>query len=525
MIQVIRTADITGCDETSFNRFVGELVWCEMARLNISACHLRRTEKTKAPDDGIDLQVLQGPQSDGWLPPGQSAWQFKSGACPSARELAGTTKARTKAPSKRRLGSKKVPEFQKPGVLEAVKQGHTYVFVAADDLGQKKTKDIETEFRNVHGSNAKVVVYGATQLVSWASELPGVAIAHFDCVGCLSRWISFGRWSSLPSTEATFYADTARTDLIGQIGAAIRGGERFVHLAGRAGDGKTRLALEACRAEDLAVRTLYLGQQSEFDSALINQASQIGMNAIFVVDECDDIEELRKRAECLPSGCSIMGIDHAPSDLATYGLPRLDDAPLAAMLRDRVPALAEDEAGRIVRRCGGSPKLVHFLADNKNTDWFALERSRGLDEWLQKTYPLEGNDEQRVMHAICLFSRLGRTRPHDDELSILSSWLSLDRDCVAHHLDALLAKGILSPRGFSVYPTPDVLANILARVSLGRFGSRGGYGSHPREMIAEIRDNGQLDWSHSFAVEEGNDVTPPLSNRRLDSTRRPPDLE
>jgi hypothetical protein len=58
-----------------------------------------------------------------------------------------------------------------------------------------------------------------------------------------------------------------------------------------------------------------------------------------------------------------------------------------------------------------------------------------------------------------------------------------------------------------------------------RIVTRGGYGSHPREMIAEIRDNGQLDWSHSFVVEEGNDVTPPLSNRRLDSTRRPTDLE
>ncbi|MGA7745164.1 MAG: hypothetical protein ACLP66_15345 [Polyangia bacterium] len=45
-----------------------------------------------------------------------------------------------------------------------------------------------------------------------------------------------------------------------------------------------------------------------------------------------------------------------------------------------------------------------------------------------------------------------------------------------------------------------------------------GYRSHPREVIAEIRDNGQLDWSHFFVVEEGNDVTPPLSNRRLDST-------
>ena len=55
--------------------------------------------------------------------------------------------------------------------------------------------------------------------------------------------------------------------------------------------------------------------------------------------------------------------------------------------------------------------------------------------------------------------------------------------------------------------------------------TRGGYRSHPREMIGEILDNGQLDWSHFFVVEEGYDVTLLLSNRRLDSTRRPTDLE
>ena len=33
--------------------------------------------------------------------------------------------------------------------------------------------------------------------------------------------------------------------------------------------------------------------------------------------------------------------------------------------------------------------------------------------------------------------------------------------------------------------------------------SRDGYRTHPREMIAEIRNNGQRDWSHSFVVETG----------------------
>jgi hypothetical protein len=35
-------------------------------------------------------------------------------------------------------------------------------------------------------------------------------------------------------------------------------------------------------------------------------------------------------------------------------------------------------------------------------------------------------------------------------------------------------------------------------------------------MTAEIRDNGQLDWSRFLVVEEGNGVTIPPSDRRLD---------
>jgi len=53
---------------------------------------------------------------------------------------------------------------------------------------------------------------------------------------------------------------------------------------------------------------------------------------------------------------------------------------------------------------------------------------------------------------------------------------------------------------------------------------RGGYRSYPREMTAGIRENGQFDWPRFLVVEEGNDVTSPLSSRRLDSTRRPTDL-
>ena len=53
---------------------------------------------------------------------------------------------------------------------------------------------------------------------------------------------------------------------------------------------------------------------------------------------------------------------------------------------------------------------------------------------------------------------------------------------------------------------------------------RGGYRTHPREMLDEIRDNGQLDWLPFHVVGEEDDITSSFSNCRLDSTLRPTDL-
>ncbi|MGB8297119.1 MAG: hypothetical protein WCG85_16950, partial [Polyangia bacterium] len=55
--------------------------------------------------------------------------------------------------------------------------------------------------------------------------------------------------------------------------------------------------------------------------------------------------------------------------------------------------------------------------------------------------------------------------------------------------------------------------SFLDSKGCGRSVARGGYRSYPREMIAEIRKNGQLDWPLFLVVEEDHDVTPPLSNR------------
>ena len=67
----------------------------------------------------------------------------------------------------------------------------------------------------------------------------------------------------------------------------------------------------------------------------------------------------------------------------------------------------------------------------------------------------------------------------------------MERDRFSIHVDSLLKKGILSPRGFSVYPTPDVLANVLARKALAGFGIEkirdliGALPQRARESLAE----------------------------------------
>ena len=104
-------------------------------------------------------------------------------------------------------------------------------------------------------------VYGASDLARWLSEHPGLAAGRFEQIGWLATWDSYDAWAAQPFAATPFHPDAARAGLMKQLATAARNSDRFVHVAGRAGDGKTRLVLEALREPDCAGRTLYLPQQ------------------------------------------------------------------------------------------------------------------------------------------------------------------------------------------------------------------------------------------------------------------------
>ena len=115
---------------------------------------LEATDATTARDQGIDCR-LTCPEDihDDWLPPGRSCWQYKSGECPSANEVADN-------------------ELVKPGVLDAIRRGDSYCFVTADDITADKAGRIQAAIDSAYTANGQPTrgrVYQAQHLARWAS--------------------------------------------------------------------------------------------------------------------------------------------------------------------------------------------------------------------------------------------------------------------------------------------------------------------------------------------------------------------
>src|SRR5690242_12852536 len=102
-LPLVQPRDVAVLTEDEFNTLMRDLVWCELRRCDIAASQLSTNDTTKAKDQGVDLRIGAGTTQGDWLPDRPSAWQFKSGDCPSAKVLAGTTETRRKRgpPAKR----------------------------------------------------------------------------------------------------------------------------------------------------------------------------------------------------------------------------------------------------------------------------------------------------------------------------------------------------------------------------------------------------------------------------------------
>jgi hypothetical protein len=124
---------VFGLSPHEFTHLCSDLIRAEAGRLGVPQAHIDTTIREIAPDGGLDACIRDvayplGWTVSRWIPAGGSGWQFKSGRCPSAHQLA-------------------TKEITKPEVLVAIDRGDTYCFLTADSLGKSKKTNIAKAIR------------------------------------------------------------------------------------------------------------------------------------------------------------------------------------------------------------------------------------------------------------------------------------------------------------------------------------------------------------------------------------------
>ena len=219
----------------------------------MSQVHVDTTIRETVPDGGVDAcvrHIAYVPAWSGsrWFPEGNSAWQFKSGRCPSAPNLSSQ-------------------EFTKPEVIAAIDRDYTYCFLTADSLTSRKKTNIAKAIRAQYTARGKIPleprIYSGDDLARWTLEHLGIALRHFLVpVAC---WQPFEQWANASRFRNEYFPDAARHQLFTDVRAWIAQQRHLIRIVGAAGVGKTRAAMEALRPDGLSQRVLYLEDAARLD--------------------------------------------------------------------------------------------------------------------------------------------------------------------------------------------------------------------------------------------------------------------
>lgn len=397
-----------------------DLIRAEATRLKVPQSNIDTNVRDKAPDGGIDciargIDVPSGVDASDWLPVGNSAWQYKSGKCPSANEL-------------------KETEFTKPGVKQAFDRGDTYCFVTSYPLSSPKKEGIKKVIRDLQRKRKRHIVeprvYDGNDLAVWAEDHLSIAAIHFRIA--LNDWQLYRQWSAPTRFQNTFVADDQRNHLISAIQYAVSRGEKLVRIVGRAGMGKTRLVMEAIRSPDLQQHVLYLedAEKLSYDFFDYLQRHPKGFE-VLVVDESPPLvmDRLRNIAETLPHGYTIVAIGPTETETSAsdiYLLGGLDRDQLAEVIGQFAPQLSADARKAIAGRCGGSPKLVQVIGEaiaksppDTIKTWQQIEQNLDVAQFLNtRLFPVNRGSPESisiVMRGISLFTRLGWYSEHANQ--------------------------------------------------------------------------------------------------------------
>jgi hypothetical protein len=433
-IASIDQAVLKGLSASSAVKAFRDLLWSRAGERGIPVTRVSISADVSTPDGGVDASVLEGAgnyQDDELLSSGRR-FQIKTGAFEPWQP--GTIK--------RELFGGKPRKFENLGVAmqRTLREGKQFVLICfgvdpVDEKLHKARENLVADFKVCGFPNAHVDVWGQTQLIGLFQQYPSLCLRlrGHDHQG-FRFWSS---WAADADMQPAIHYNPEQFQFLEELREDLQTG-RFPHvrLLGEPGVGKTRMALELTRADNLAPITLYLrDSRALLKSSFLNQLIQDHTYrfVVLVVDECPqkDRAELWNVLRSRSDRVRLVTLDHGPDTSADDKMRIVLVAPAAheqivSILEEY--GIAKHDAGRWAEYCQGCPRVAHVIGDNLRQNRADLLQSPAtIDLWDRF---IVGHDEpgaeevqlrKIVLRYVSLFERFGFEPPVEGEAQFIAS--------------------------------------------------------------------------------------------------------
>lgn len=350
-----------------------ELLWAEARTMGLPSSNVRVSELINVSDGGIDATVEGGlPESVGLIKEGRTGYQVKASSVfkPWQRSVIKTELFGDKEPTRENLGS---------GIRHCLDEHGTYILVCfKQDPVDKDYRDavehLKGFLKRCGYLEPKVDVWGQGALIGFLRRYPSLALRVNGRDQTVFQ--PHRSWSLNGDMQRDFNAGEQQNDLITALSGELRRNDKAIHarVIGEPGIGKTKLVLEATRAEDLQPLVVYCDKpQGLVGSELMNHIlrEDNDFSVVLVVDECDptsthyiwDVLQNRGARIKLVSIYS----EALPGTAVNYfELEPLDDEQILRILEGY--NLPRDQADRWVDMCDGSPRVAHLIGLDLRND-------------------------------------------------------------------------------------------------------------------------------------------------------------
>ncbi len=396
---------------------IRDVIHLEASGSGIKASTIDVSANIYAKDGGIDGVVKNAPNDGicGIIKKGTTMYQVKSGKFSPTK-----TKIREILFNGSEL---------KAGIRDCFEIGATLVvaFTGWDAPAVPPTRveqDFLAQIEKEGCPNARIEVWRQNTIIGLLKKFPSLQLSVKGLSG--SPLHIHEKWRGMADMRTQVHLGEKQHGFIRSMRAALRGPDRSpIRVSGEPGIGKTRLVLEATKADDLRPAVVYFEKPSDLEERGFMSyvcGADRPIEAILVVDECEfsDHASIWNKLKHNAPGIRLVTIFIEEGRSAqTMPAPPLEDEELEKIIKAYIGD--DPNIRRWTEWCRPSPRAAHIIGHNlKNNPDDLLRPPDEVDVWRRYVAGKERSKEKidkqyQILLWLSLFRKFGFESPHDGE--------------------------------------------------------------------------------------------------------------